>query len=207
MATTYLLGAVRPANPSRRAFIGAASLALPLAAATAASPLISSTNREWDRLVAECHRADAAQNTANKVHDAAETVYFAERKALGERPASPDSDYPRPIRDMTIGELRDYAPSPEQQAQYTAVLAEWQAKSDQLEEEYKHGAGGDWTDAIDAREDAVTAIFAYPAPDRAALLFKLELAEREYHGLGIDLDAPIARQIFADVRRFARGEA
>lgn len=194
-------------HQTRRAVLGAVVLAIPAAAAASTAPLICTSRTDWDRLVAEFHRADAAQNVMGKVHDAAETVYFDARKALGERPASPDSDYPRPIRDMTIGELRDHAPSPEQQAQYTAALAVWQAKSDELDERYKTDAGDAWRDAIDAREDAVTAIFAYPAPHSSGLLFKLDIAEREYHGLGIDLDAAIARQVFADVRRFARGEA
>jgi hypothetical protein len=195
-----------PAAPTRRAFIGAASLAIPLAAAAAASPMINSPDREWDRIVAEFHRVDAALKVAEKAHNATETAYFAERGMVGNRPRSPDADYPRPIRDMTIGELRNFTPSAEKQEQYAAALATWNAKSDAVRQRYQHGED-QWQDAVDAREDAVRAIFACPAPDRTALLFKLGLAEREYHGLGIDLDAAIARQVFADVRRFARGEA
>jgi len=206
MATTYLPGAVRPANPTRRAFIAAAGLTIP-AVAMAAMPIVSNPRSGWDSLVAEFHRADDAQKVADKAHDAAETVHFAGRKLLGERPKSPNSDYPRPISDMTIGELRDYAAPPEQQAQHATALAEWQAKSDELDQRYKRDAEDDWHDAVDAREDAVNAIFAYPAPDRTALLFKLDLAEREYHGLGIDLDETVAKHVFTDVRRFARGEA
>lgn len=206
MATTYLPGALRPANPTRRAFIGAAGLAIPLTAAVA-SPIIHSPRREWDRLVAAFYRADAAQKAANKKHNAAETVYFAERKLLGDRPKTPDVDYPRPLHDMTIGEMRDYTVPADKQEQYAAALAVWNAKSEELDQRFQRNAGDEWHDAIDAREDAVNAIFAYPAPDRPALLFKLDLAEREYHGLDIDLDVAVAKQVFADVRRFARAEA
>jgi hypothetical protein len=157
--------------------------------------------------VADFHRADAAQNVAEKDLNVAKTRYFAERELLGDRPKAPDVDYPRPIRDMTIGELRDYAAPAEKVAGYDTALAAWNAMSADLEQRTKRAAEDRWHDALDDRDGAAKAIFAHPAPDRAALLFKLDLAEREYHGIGIDLDAPIARQVFADVRRFARGEA
>jgi hypothetical protein len=190
---------------TRRALLGAAVLTIPVAAV--AHPIICSARREWDSLIAEFHRADAAQNVAEKALNVAETHYFAEHALLGERPKAPDVDYPRPIRDMTIGELRDYAAPVEKLEAYDATLAAWEAKSKELEYRTKRAVEDRWHDALDKRNGAAKALFAYPAPDRAALLFKLDLAEREYHGPGIDLDATIAQQLFADMRRFARGEA
>jgi hypothetical protein len=206
MAATYLPGAARPANPSRRAFIGAASLTIPVAA-MAALPNVSNPRREWDRLVAEFHRVDAVYDVALNELNVAETHYFAGLKSLGVRPKTPNVEYPRPIHDMTIGELQNYAAPAEELEGYDAALAHWRANSNGLELRTKRAAEDRWHDAIDKRGDAAKALFAYPAPDCAALLLKLDLAEREYHGAGSDLDGLIARHIFADMRRFARGEA
>lgn len=194
-----------PAAPTRRAFIGAASLAVPLAAAAAASPMISSPDREWDRLVAEFHRAQAKMKIVGAEHDAAETAFQAARALVGDRPKAPHVEYPRPIHEMTIGELRDMASPPHVQEQHAAAVAEWQAKSDEAEQRTMGDSEGRWSAAVDEQEVAVQAIFAHPAPDAAALLFKLDLAEREYSGF--DLDAAVAKPVFADVRRFMRTEA
>jgi len=206
MATTYLPGALRPANPTRRAFISAAGLAVPIAA-TAASPVLSNPRQKWASLVAEFHRKEAALQVVAKEHNAAETAFFAGRELLGECPKAPEADYPRPIDEMTVGELRELRASPEKQKQFATAFADWHAECEKLEQHTVAEVEDRWQTATDEREDAVNAIFACPSPDAAALLFKLNLAEREYHGLGIDLDETVAKHVFTDVRRFARGEA
>jgi hypothetical protein len=205
MATTYLPGATRPANPSRRAFIGAVSLAIPLAAAAAASPMLSSTNREWDRLVAEFHRADAHMKAVEPEHTAAEEAFFAARDLLVDQPKAPHVEYPRPIHEMTIGELREFAAPAHEQERHAAAVADWMMRSDEAKRRTMGDIEDRWNDAVSEQEAAVQAVLAHPAPDAAALLFKLELAEREYDGF--DLDAKVGKHLFADVRHFVRGEA
>jgi hypothetical protein len=66
MAATNLPGAVRPANPSRRAFIGAASLVIPLvvaggATAAPATDVLSDTT--WPALVADFRAKHAVWTT------------------------------------------------------------------------------------------------------------------------------------------------
>lgn len=133
MATTYLPGAVRLANPSRRAFIGAASLTIPVAA-MAAMPIISNPGRKWDRVVAEFQHADAKMNAAGAAHNAAQEAANAERALLGPRPEHPRIAYPRPIEDMTAGELGDLKVPADRQAEYETAISAWQAKTDELEE-------------------------------------------------------------------------
>lgn len=193
-----------PAAPTRRAFIGAAALAIPLAASSTA-PIASGSRRQWDRLVSEYLRADAHMKAVGVEHAAAEDAFHIAQKAFGERPKPPFVLYPRPIAQMTVGELRDIAVPTHEQEQHAAALSSWQAQVDELERREYSPVEERWEAAVSQQEKAVQAIFAHPTPDAAALLFKLDLAEREYHGF--DLDSAVSKQLFADMRRLLRGEA
>jgi hypothetical protein len=191
---------------TRRAVLGAIATA-PLIAITAATDTVTASviNPEWDRLVASFDTADARMKALAVEHTAASEAYQIARKGLRARPEAPGVAYPRPITEMTVGELRDLTVAPERQAAYEADFAAWNDEQQALDRAIMGDVDERWNDAVDAQDRAAHAIFAHPAPNAEALVYKLDLLQRAYHGC--DIDSTTAKHVLADVRRFVGGVA
>ncbi|TPG56348.1 hypothetical protein EAH76_01950 [Sphingomonas glacialis] len=170
-------------------------------------PVMSRT--KWDRLVAAFRRADEKMKAIGIEHTAAFERYYIEREKIGERPVAPNRPalkYPKPIEQMTIAEIKATPVEPSAAyAAYEAELAEWQAKAEELEAAITGDVDARWEAAVDAQDAAAQAIFAEPAPNIAALFFKINLVEEEYRGC--DPSDKVTKLVFADVRRLMSGGA
>jgi len=190
---------------NRRTLLGGAvalpALAVAAVPAAAAAPVIDA---RWDRLVAAYERADADLTTADAAVEAVWQVHEPKRTALGDCPQAPPNVYPRPVLDMTVREMRDCRPCPDAQARYEADFAAWRDKVDALMSEGLDAAQEHYDAVVDVQDRAAHALFAYPAPTTAALLYKLAVAEQAYRNC--DLRQSVAAQLMADVRRLLGGE-
>lgn len=193
---------------NRRALIGGVGIA----AVTLAAPAIGSispSNSEWSALVAAYQQADARMIAVGAEHARCEDAYAASRAQLGEKPTEPAwPALPRRRNDMTVAEL--YAFADEQavtpgQLRYKADLAAWEARAEALEKRIMGDIEARWEESVTAQGDAENKMLAYPAPDAAALAYKMAVIERSYRGC--DLDGKVMSHVFTDARRLLKMEA
>lgn len=197
---------------SRRALIGGAGLA----AVTLAAPVIGSipsSRSEWNAVVTAYQQADARMNELGREHDWRWKEYQAGLPLIGPKPEEPKrTALPREIADMTVAQFRAFseehernqARRPEQQ-RYWIDLAAWQAREKALDARTLGDVNERWEASVDAQTEAEAKMLACPAPDAAALSYKLAVIERSYRGC--DLDGKIMAHVFADARRLLKMEA
>lgn len=218
MASNSLLAHIPPANTevvaipasaTRRAILGGAILGpaiIACATSAVATPPVASRVR-WNRLVATFHAADKEMKAIGTEHTLAFDRYYIEREKLGARPLKPTISrlkFPKSIEQMTIAEIKATPVEPSaDHAAYETELAGWLAKAEELEANITGDVDARWEAAVDTQDAAAQAIFAEPAPDTAALLFKINLVEQEYRGC--DPSDKVTRLVFADVRRLMGG--
>ncbi|WP_294196861.1 hypothetical protein [uncultured Sphingomonas sp.] len=194
---------------SRRALIGSAGLA----AVTLAAPVIGSippSRSEWNALVAAYQQADARMTEIGLEHDRRWKEYQAGLPLIGPKPEEPKrAALPREIADMTIAQFRAFSDEhereqarlPEQQ-RYWIDLAAWKAREKALDARTLGDVNERWEASVDAQTDAEAKMLACPAPDAAALAYKMAVIERSYRGC--DLDGKVMVHIFADARRLLK---
>ena len=196
---------------TRRALIGGAGFAAVVAMAPAVATVRppAAPTAKWDALVGAFRKADADMKAVGAEHDAAYKRYGAAVGALGPRPQAGDYShdaYPKPINEMTVGELRSMSlPKSPEYAAYEVALATWKAQDDALEAEITGDVDARWEAAVDAQDKAAHALFNEASPNADALRFKMELVEKSYEGG--DMDAYVTKAIFADARRLLSKEA
>lgn len=186
-------------NTTRRTVLGSVAALPALAVASLPAAAVPAPDPRWANLIAAYQRAVIVVAVIGDEQEKAWRDWRQARDLLGEQPVAPELTYPRPIEEMTIRELKALEYAPGARERYKADLASWEGRVAAAKRDTLSNVSERWDAAVDAQNAAAQAIFAYPAPDAASLLRKLDIAEKEYRNC--DLDEHVAGHVMADVRR------
>lgn len=206
--------------PNRRELFAAAGKAT-AASAFIVSPAIAKAHAglaEWDTAVSRYESATAAVDAFSRDwHDPAERAYFAGKRDYPKfmMPVAADAHGPARSVEWNAGTIMkfggaDHADNPSELAVYAASQMPVIRMIDDHNERLRAKLNVDALEAeyerlLDLACDARDDLFAMPAPDWAALAYKLRLLSENNHLALEEGDDDPLPMITADAQRLARG--